>query len=198
MEAIEKFILNDDGCSLTKLCLSAMLETKGNFDYQGQLFENDKSLETLGAHFETNPMTACPQITEFTGLRCFKLGAAFDKMGYYSIFLNVFFSLFYIGVLETIDDSISLCIYFGLICNGTSNLAATWKNLCDNIDFCEDWLSKQETLTKMFELLIFLERQRQRTENEDKALLGSCKLYRYQYSNYATLIEMRWTLFTVT
>jgi hypothetical protein len=49
----------------------------------------------------------------------FKHGAAFDKMGYFSILLNVFMSMFYMDILKMIDDSISLCMYFGLVCNGT-------------------------------------------------------------------------------
>jgi hypothetical protein len=189
IEVIDEFIHNERSCPLTKLCLSALLETNGTLDYQGQLFENDDSLDNIGASLEMNPSTACSQITEFTGLNCFKMGAAFDKMGYYSIFLNVFLSLYYMGIIKTIDDSISLCIYFGLICNGTSNLAATWKNVCDNVDFCLQWLAKKDASTKLFNILVFLERQRRQTRNEDINLLGSCKLYRYQYSNYATIIE---------
>lgn len=163
IEVIDKFIHNERSCPLTKLCLSALLETNGTLDYQGQLFENDNSLDNIGAIFEMNPSTACSQVTEFTGLNCFKMGAAFDKMGYYSIFLNVFLSLFYMGIIKTIDDSISLCIYFGLICNGTSNLAATWKNVCDNVDFCKQWLAKKDASTKLFNILVFLERQRRQT-----------------------------------
>lgn len=73
--------------------------------------------------------------------------------------------------------------------NGTSNLAATWKHLCDNIHFCKQWLEKKDASTKLFGILIFLEKQRRREQNESKILLGSCKLNRYQYSNYAELIE---------
>jgi hypothetical protein len=28
-------------------------------------------------------------------------------------------SMFYMDILKMIDDSISLCMYFGLVCNGT-------------------------------------------------------------------------------
>jgi hypothetical protein len=189
-DVIHKFLNNQKNCLLTTLCLSAILHTEGIFDYQGTLFENSDSLDKLARTFESDQHYSCPDITRFTGLSCFKQGAAFDKMGYYSILLNVFFSLHYMDILTSVDDSISLCIYFGLICNGTSNLAATWKYLLQNISFCKEWCSRKESnSTKLFNLLVFLEKQKRKSNKGDKDLLGSCKLPRYQYSNYAAFIE---------
>jgi hypothetical protein len=105
--------------------------------------KHTSSLNKLSLVYEKDPTTACPDIVRFTGLPCFKHGAAFDKMGYYSILLNVFLSMHYMGIITTIDDSISLCMYFGLLCNGTSNLAATWMDLCHHEKFAKDWCSKK-------------------------------------------------------
>jgi hypothetical protein len=128
------------------------------FDYQGSLFENDLSLNELAPLFEKKDSAhCCPDVAAFTGLRCFKHGAAFDKMGYYSIFLNFFFSLHYLGIANDIDDSISVSIYFGLLCNGTSNLAAAWKDVHDNIDFVMRWCEDNNDCTRLFRLLIHLE-----------------------------------------
>ena len=69
---------------------------------------------------------SCPDVETFCGLPCFKHGAAFDKMGYYSLLVNVFFTFYYKGIITNIDDSICLCMFFDLICNGTSALAAGW------------------------------------------------------------------------
>jgi hypothetical protein len=136
-DAIEKYILNPDSCLLTKLCLKSLLHADNIFNYQASIFESKSSLKNLSLLWEKDQVTACPDIGRFSRTSCFKQGAAYDKMGYYSIVLNVFLSMHYMGILTMVDDSISLCMYFGLLCNGTSNLAATWVDLCDQQDFAK-------------------------------------------------------------
>jgi len=181
---ISRYINNGQSCLLTRLCLKSILETNGIFNYQGSIFEHTSSLNKLGAKFEKNVDFACPDVVRFTGLVCFRHGAAFDKMGYYSLLLNVFLSMFYMGIIKTIDDSISLCIYFGLVCNGTSNLAATWSSLCKQEKFAKDWVQKKTTAMKVFKLLVFLEKQRRET-NKSFDSMGSSRMPRYQYSGYS-------------
>jgi hypothetical protein len=133
-------------------------------------------------------MYECPEVSSFTGLSCFRHGAAFDKMGYYSIFLNVLMSMHYLGLITTINDTISICIYFGLLCNGTSNLAAAWNDIEHNLDFARGWLSEKEESTRIFSLLILLEDRRRSNIKSKQVLWGCCKLPRYQYGNYGTSI----------
>ena len=186
---IEKYISNEtDNCRLTILCLKSILEVKGIFNYQGSLYENVNSLHKIASKLLLHKAYACPEVSRFTGLQCFRHGAAFDKMGYYSIFLNVLMSMHYLGLISNIDDTISLCIYFGLLCNGTSNLAAAWKDVEQNIDFCREWLSGKEKNTRLFSLLILLENRRRSTIQNNQILIGCCKLPRFQYSNYGTNI----------
>jgi hypothetical protein len=181
---IKNFLHNQDSCPLTSLCLKSLLETEGIFNYQSTMFENSLCLNKLGDSWEINSATACPDIARFTRTPCFKQGAAFDKMGYYSIVINVFLSLHYMGVITTLDDSISFCMYFGLLCNGTSNLAATWVGVAEQHDFAKEWCARKKTGTKVFNLLVFLEKKRRETDNSIE-LMGSCKLPRFQYANYS-------------
>jgi hypothetical protein len=185
-QAIKDFLGDRNNCKLAKLCLKSLLATNGIYDYQGSLFEHVKSLNSLSDDFEIHHSTSCPEIREFTGLQCFKYGAAFDKMGYYSIYLNVFLSLHYMGLVVTVDDAISLSMYFGLLCNGTTNLAATWKDLQGQLQFGKDWHHKKTTSTKLFHLLVFIEKQRREKRNTNNELIGSCKLQQFQYSNYGS------------
>jgi hypothetical protein len=192
IQDIERFITSNDDmkiCDLTRLCLKSLLEMEGIFNYQGSLFENIESLNDIGQRLEVDPSYACPEVTTFTGLTCFKHGAAFDKMGYYSVFLNVFLSMHYLELITTIDDALSLCIYFGLCCNGTTNIAATWKDIEQNLTFAQEWVSKKGDKTRIFRLLIILEKRR-RLKSKSKDLIGCCKLPRFQYANYsANIIE---------
>jgi hypothetical protein len=56
-------------------------------------------------------------------------------MGYYSIFVNVFLCLHYKqGITTAINNSIILCMLFGLIFNGTSSLAAVWQALYEMVE----------------------------------------------------------------
>jgi hypothetical protein len=82
-------------CKLTQLSLRSILELQGIFNYQGSLFEDEICLDTLGSRLEKDPTHSCPEVVRYTGLSCFKNGAAFDKMGYYSI-LSMSFYLYII------------------------------------------------------------------------------------------------------
>lgn len=185
MDSLHSFLADGKNCKLTKLCLTSMMETRGTiFNYQSTLFEHDVSLDKLAQEYENSAGHSCTEVQKFTGLICFKHGAAFDKMGYYSIFINFFLSLHYLGLATDIDDSISICIYFGLLCNGTSNLAATWNAIHDNLDFALKWCKDNNDSTRLFRLLIHLETERRKTDKTKKVLYGCCKLYRFQYANY--------------
>jgi hypothetical protein len=67
------------------------MATGSNFDYQA-LFENDQALDDLGKQYAQSPHNQCDDVALFCGTQCFKIGTAFDKMGYYSIFLNIYIS----------------------------------------------------------------------------------------------------------
>jgi len=90
------------------------------------------------------------------------------------------------GLVVTVDDAISLPMYFGLLCNGTTNLAATWKDLQGQLQFGKDWHQRKTTSTKLFDLLVFIETQRRERRKTNIELIGSCKLPRFQYSNYGS------------
>jgi hypothetical protein len=185
MGSLNSFMKKESSCKLAKLCLKSITETQGIFNYQATLFENDMSLDKLAETFEKSATHSCPDVATFTGIPCFKNGAAFDKMGYYSIFVNVFLSLHYLGIATDIDDSISLCIYFGLLCNGTSNLAATWNAISENVEFAVQWCEENNDSTRLFRLLIHLETYRRKKDGNKKTdIYGSCKLHRFQYANY--------------
>jgi len=187
---ISQYDADAGSCKLTKLCLRSIMNIGGVFDYQGSLFEADESLERIALRLEGDAEHGCPDIKEFTGLSCFKHGAAFDKMGYYSILLNIFLSLYYKEILKDIDDAIGLCMYFGLLCNGTSALAAVWSSIAENEDGVKKWILKHKCVdTKMFQLLCKLYKKRFGVSKKGgKVLYGCCKLPRYQYANHAPMI----------
>lgn len=183
MSNIQHFHDDVSACYLTKLCMKSMMATNTVFDYQS-IFENEKSFEEIGKELENTNGCSCQDLVSFCGVRCFKSGAAFDKMGYYSIVLNVFLSLFYNDILENMDDSIGLCMYFGLLCNGTSILCAVWKEIKDHLQFSKEFCSsKPGDGTRMFRLLVLLDKQHRRDNNNK--LIGNCKLNRYQFANYS-------------
>lgn len=194
MSNIEQILNNPEACKLTQLCIKSMMHNNCNFDYQGSLFEVTPALNSLAKEFETKHGYRSKEVEEYTGLSCFKHGAAFDKMGYYSIFMNIFCSLHYLGFITNIDDSISLCIYFGFLCNGTSSLAAVWKELESKVVDAMKYYNRKTFPTKLFEILVRLDRHKQVKCNKHKekdrnvCLLGNCKLPRFQYANYGTYI----------
>jgi hypothetical protein len=120
----------------------------GVYDYQGSLFEAEESFSSIALKLENDVNHSCRDIKEFSGLGCFKHGAAFDKMGYYSIFVNVFLSLFYNGIATTVNDAISLSMFFGLVCNGSSALAGVWSCIYENDEKVLKWLQKRDYNTK--------------------------------------------------
>jgi hypothetical protein len=109
---------------------------------------------------------SCPDVKEFTGLKCFKHGAAFDKMGYYSVFVNMFMTMHYKGFINNVNDAISLCIYFGFMCNGTSILAALWHGLqCYEEEALEFYCEKKKDI-KLLRLFVTLERNREKVKTK--------------------------------
>lgn len=197
MDNIDAFLDNPANCGLSRLCLKSLLHVGGVFDYQGSLFERKESLQTIANQLQHKKGYSCPDVMEFTGLQCFKHGASFDKMGYYSIFVNVFMTMHYKGFIQNVNDAISLCIYFGFMCNGTSILAALWHELHCYEEEALVFYEKKKKDIKLLRLLITLERNRHKAmQKADKAggnkeatlLYGNCKCPRFQYANYASSI----------
>jgi hypothetical protein len=175
-------------CDLTRFCLKSIMNIGGVYDYQSSLFEADLSLNTIASALENNPNHSCADIEHFSGLRCIKHGAAFDKMGYYSIFVNFFLNLYYKGIATNIDDSISVSMFFGLVCNGTSAIAGVWSCIYENDKAVLKWLQKRSFSHKLFDCLMKLYEKRYKMEKGSTILYGNCKLNRFQYSNYASNI----------
>jgi hypothetical protein len=189
MSTIHRYATDSSNCDLTRLCIKCILQVGGVFDYQGALFEADKSLNDIALELHGNKHFSCRDVEEFCGLSCFKHGAAFDKMGYYSLFVNVFLSLHYKGISTTVDDSISLCMFFGLICNGTSALAAVWQTLHDMIQKVINWLNDRDYPTKLFKLLLKLYRVKVQSDDKNTTVLyGNSKSPRFQYANYSSIV----------
>jgi len=189
LSAMKTYDIDPDKCKLTKLCLRSIMHVGGIFDYQGSLFEGKESMTTIALQLENHPDHCCPNIKEFTGLTCFKHGAAFDKMGYYSIFVNVFLCFYYKNIIINTDDAVSLCMYFGLLCNGTSSLAAVWNSIYKNTEAVKRWLGKRHHPTKLFECLYKLYGKRVGANKAERTVLyGNSMLPRYQYANHASMI----------
>lgn len=187
--SMEEYLINSKtNCKLTILCLKSILEVNGIFNYLGSLFESNRSFKSIASSLQRHPEYQCHEVAQFAGLSCIKHGAAFDKMGYYSVFLNVLLSFHYLRIIQTVDDVISLCIYFGLLCNGTSNLAAAWKDIEADKEYALEYLSHHKKNTSLFSLLIKMEENRRKKDSINTKNLGSCKLPRYQYANYSAHI----------
>jgi hypothetical protein len=189
MVNIELYKNDEASCNLTVLCLRSIMHVGGIFDYQGSLFEATDSLESIALKLESDPNHCCQDIKDFTGLSCFKHGAAFDKMGYYSVFPNVFLSLYYKNIVSCTDDAISLCMFFGLLCNGTSALAAVWNSLYEHTRAVKKWLQQRTHSTKLFECLYKLFGKRFGPQRKDGPILyGNSKLPRFQYASQTSMI----------
>jgi hypothetical protein len=172
-----------------RFCIKCIIQVGGVFDYQGSLFKAEKSLNEIALELDGNEDFSCRNVEEFCGLSYFKHGAAFDKMRYYSLFVNVFLCLHYKGISTTVDDSISLCMFFGLICNGTSALAAVWQTLHDMIQKVMDWLNDRDYPTKLFKLLLNLYHVKVQSNDKNTTVLyGNSKLPRFQYANYSSIV----------
>jgi hypothetical protein len=110
-------------------------------------------------------------------------------MGYYSIVPNVFLSLYYKDIIVTTDDAISLCMFFGLLCNGTSALAAVWNTTYENVKPVKKWLEKRTHASKLFECLYKLYGKRFSQNSKNGSIpYGNRKLPRFQYAPQTTMI----------
>ena len=81
------------------------------------------------------------------------------------------------------DDSISLCMYFGLVCNGTSSLAVVWARLKREQDNALKYIRRKKYATRLFKVLVRLELGGDPTK-KDSILHGNSKAPRFQYPNY--------------
>jgi hypothetical protein len=173
---IHHFISDDEQCDLARFCVRSIMNVGGVYDYQSSLFEAQESLNFIALRLEGDTNHRCEEIKQFSGLGCFKHGAAFDKLGYYSIFVNVFLSLYYKGIATTIHDAISLSMFFGLICNGTSALAGVWTCIYENDKAIIKWLNAREYNHKLFDCLMKLYGKCYKNNKENNVLYGNSKL----------------------
>jgi hypothetical protein len=148
---IDTYIQNTASDQLTKLCLKSIMHVGGIFDYQASHIEATASINSIAQSMRSKKTYSCEEVEAYTGLLCFKHGAAFDKIGFYSIFLNIFCSLHYCGYLLNLNDSISLAMFFGLVlCNGTSYLASVWNELERQEVSSVNYITKKKMPTSLF------------------------------------------------
>lgn len=120
--------------------------------------------------------------------------ASFDKMGFLSIVLHVFFSLHFHKFIKTEDDSISFCLYFGLFCNGTVQLAKVWETIiAERVAFAESVSLLNRDLFWIFEradLKVFLNNGEPGTANPTKwnDRTGSSQLPRFQFNTHGPAV----------
>jgi hypothetical protein len=183
MNNISQYLKNDHSCNLTNMTIQSMMKVGCNFDYQS-IFKHEHCLNDLGTVLEAENSTSCQDIKTFCGTSCFKSGAAFDKMGYYSIFVNVFMTMFYKEIISNVDDFISLCMYFSLLCNGTSSLVvAVWNHMQRKLEYANEWCYPKKDKTRLFHLLVFFDKEGR--GDRTNVLVGNCKLPRFQFANYS-------------
>ena len=78
---IHKTIGDSSQCPLLRLTVKCVLGRNNIIDYQGTLCENENSLDKIGKTLQNNSTHSFDMVESFTGLKCFKHGAASDKMG---------------------------------------------------------------------------------------------------------------------
>ena len=146
-----------------------------------------KHLMTLGNNMSKVLINKCDNLASFWGTQCFKIGVAFDKMGYYSIFLNIYISMFYNKLILNVNDSIALCMYFGLLCNGTLNWTSIWSELQKQLVFAKQFYKDKGTdKTRTFHLLVMLDKDKRK--DSTNRTVGNCKLPQFQFTNYSEYV----------
>lgn len=119
MAKIQEALASPDTCNLVKLCLRLLLITNVPVDYQGYLWEHNDSFHNRAS-----------ALTNEDGF--LKLCPSFDKLGYLSIFLHIFLSLFCHGFISSKNDAIGFNMYFGFVQNGTTVMVTIWQYLLRN------------------------------------------------------------------
>ena len=123
-----EYLSSEQSCPLARLVMRLLLTCQKPIDYQGFIFEREESFSTFADRMSSDRNHVSSKVTQ----KHFHTLASFDKMGFLSIVLHVFFSLHYHGVIMTEDDSIDYCIYFGCFCNGTVQLVRVWLHILAN------------------------------------------------------------------
>lgn len=116
--------------------------------------------------------------------------ASFDKIGFLSIVLHVFFSMHFHGLVMTEDDSIDFCIYFECFCNGTVQLVKVWQHILANNVVPHDQsapLPVEGTLFRLLEradLKVFLAYHEQNPVDKTKwnSMTGNSLIQRFQFN----------------
>ena len=119
MAKIQEALASPDTCNLVKLCLRLLLLINVPVDYQGYLWEHADSFHNRASALSNDE-------------ELLKLCPSFDKLGYLSIFLHIFLSLFCHGFILSKNDAIGFNMYFGFVQNGTTVMVTIWQYLLRN------------------------------------------------------------------
>ena len=95
------YLISEHSCPLAKLVMRLLLTCKKPIDYQGFIFEREESFSNFAER-----MSGLPEhVADVVPIKHFHTTASFDKIGFLSIVLHVFFSLHFHGVVKTEDDA---------------------------------------------------------------------------------------------
>jgi hypothetical protein len=185
-----EFLESETNCGLAKLVMRLLLTCRKPIDYQGYYFERAESFSNYANLMVDKSEHVSPGVT----LNHFHTLASFDKMGFLSIVLHVFFSLHFHNFVKTEDDSISFCLYFGLFCNGTVQLVKVWQTiLADRVAFAESVSLLNRDLFWIFEradLKVFLNSEEPGIADPTKwnDRTGNSQLPRFQFNTHGPAV----------
>jgi len=129
-------------------------------------------------------------VADNVSIKHFHTTASFDKIGFLSIVLHVFFSLHYHGVVKTEDYAIDFSLYFGCFCNGTVQLVKVWQYILANNVEVHDQFAPSSVEGNLFRLLeradlkCFLAHTIQKPADKTKwnQMTGNSQIPRYQFN----------------
>ena len=185
-----EFLESETSCGLAKLVMRLLLTCQKPIDYQGYYFERAESF----ADYANQMVGQSQHVSSSITMNHFHTLASFDKMGFLSIVLHVFFSLHFHKFIQTEDDSISFCLYFGLFCNGTVQLVKVWQTiLAERVAFAESVSLHNRDLFWIFEradLQVFLNSGEPGTVDPTKwnDRTGNSHLPRFQFNTHGPAV----------
>ena len=194
----QSFIKDSKSCKLVVMCMKLLDLKNCKVDYQGFLWESEQSFNDKASLLSKSDQHKLNKHDSLTKIQWFgpntkhlKLPAAFNKMGYYSSFLHIFHSFHAHGFIIKKVDVVDICIYFGLMSNGTSALARIWCQLLDDKALCKQRISE----FGLFQTMCYYERKARKEEHailypgdDPKKIrvnqkLGACICPRYQFDH---------------
>ena len=180
------YLISEHSCPLAKLVMRLLLTCKKPIDYQGFIFEREESFSNFAER-----MSGLPEhVADVVPIKHFHTTASFDKIGFLSIVLHVFFSLHFHGVVKTEDDAIDFCLYFGCFCNGTVQLVKVWQYILSNNVVQQDQSVPSSAEGSLFRLLERADLKCFLAHTEDKPvdktkwnmMTGNSQIPRYQFN----------------